>query len=203
MIKGVNYWSDRNRFWVQTKNGVEAILKVALPAGVDGIHHGWLETCGPSSSVNVMDSMGTDISNKSSGGASLRPMDFLTLWMNEPQNFVSLGIAAGVTGPDQYMENEIAAFYPAAVKACFGATAVYKEGLGWDGLVNEVQQGQGAMICLINPGHFLAVVAYDDVTQELIYNDSWPGRTGTDGFNLRMGKSEFLSNVKSYAIVFA
>jgi hypothetical protein len=101
-----------------------------------------------------------------------------------------------------YLENEIAGFYPAAVQAGFGAQAEYTEGLGWDGLVNEVQQGHGAMICLIKPGHFLAVVAYDDATQELIYNDSWPDRTGTDGFNLRMKAPEFLSNVKPYAVVF-
>ena len=204
MIKGVNYWSDRNRFWVQTKNGIEAILKVALPAGADGIHHGWLETCGPTSAVNVLDAMGKPLDNKSVGGASLRPMDFLALWMNEPINFPSLtkGIP-GVTDPDQFMENELAQAYPEAILQVFATVAEYFEGKSWDWLTGAVAGGRGAMICLKNPGHFLAVVAYDDVTQELIYNDSWPGRTGTDGWNLRMGKTEWIANVKPYVIVFA
>jgi hypothetical protein len=176
---------------------------MALPAGADGIHHGWLETCGPTSAVNVLDAMGKDLSNKSSGGASLRPMDFLAIWMNTPENFVALGPIPGVTSPDQYLENELAQAYPQAVPRVFATAAEYFEGKTWEWLTGAVSGGIGAMICLKNPGHFLAVVAFDDVTQELIYNDSWPGRTGTDGWNLRMGKAEWTANVKPYVIVFA
>jgi len=204
MIKGVTNWNDRNRFWVQTKNGVEAILKVALPKGTDGIPHGWLETCGPTSCVNVLDAMGKPIDCKSPGGGTLRPSDFLALWMNEPQNFAAMAKAVpSITDVDQYMENEIAAFYPEAVRQVFGVTGEYTEGKGFDWLASQVQSGRGAMICLKNPGHFLAVLAYDDATQEFIYNDSWPNRTKTDGWNLRLTKSEFQTNVKPYALVFS
>ena len=201
MIKGVSNWNDRSRFWVQTKNAIEALLKVALPAGADGIHHGWLETCGPTSAVNVLDAMGKPISCISIGGASIRPMDFLTVWMNTPANLPAM--SKTITNPDLYMENEIAEFYPVAVQTVFGAVVEYHTGQTFDWLASLVAGGHGAMICLKSPGHFLAVVAYDDEKQELIYNDSWPGRTGTDGFNLRLTKTDFESNVKPYCLIFS
>ena len=201
MIKGTKYWNDKNHFWIQENNGIEAILKKSLPASPDGIHHGWLEDCGPTSAVNVLDSMGLPIGNSSIGGATLRPMDFLSLWMNTPANWPKL--VTGSINPSLYMDNEIAQFYPSALWVVFGVVARYLEGQTFEWVSSLIQSGKGAMICLKTPGHFLGIVAFDDQTQELIYNDPWPGRTHTDGFNLRMKKEEWESNVKPYVILFS
>lgn len=203
MIKGTQFWNDRDRFWVQTKNGIEAILRAALPRGTDGVPRGWLETCGPTAAVNVMDSMGKNIAVKSPTNEPIRPMDYLALWMNTPANWSLLSSIVPGVDPDRLLENEVAPYYPVALQRVFGVQVTYYKDQTFEWLAASVQSGKGAMICLVTPGHFLAVVAYDDTTQELIYNDSWPDRTRTDGFNLRMKKTEWLSNVKPYTLIFS
>jgi len=192
VISGCKLWADRKTFSVQTNNSVEALLR-----RWSGKNRGFLETCGPTSAVNVLDALGVPTAITSPKFASVQPEDFLTLWMNDPANLPGLKV------PDDRPTNEYAYAYPNAIGKVFGASALYLEGQGFDQIAAMVTSGRGAMICLVNPGHFLAVVAYDDQTKELIYRDPWPNRTQTDGFNLRMGRSEFESNVKPYAVVFS
>lgn len=191
MIKGCKFWNARNTFSVQTNNSVEALLR-----RWSGKDRGYLETCGPTSAINVLDSMGVPTQIMSLTFATIQPEDFLTLWMNDPKNRPS-------NVSDERPTNEYAQAYPNAISKVFGATARYLEGKGLDWIADMVSKGVGAMVCLKDPGHFIALVAFDDTTKELIYRDPWPNRTGTDGFNLRMGKKEFESNVKDYAVVFS
>ncbi|MDR0556332.1 MAG: C39 family peptidase [Treponema sp.] len=66
-----------------------------------------------------------------------------------------------------------------------------------------MRAGQAVQLCLVKPGHYIAAVAYDDLTREIIFNDPWPGRfPGGNGFNRRMGKAEFKGNVKPFLIVY-
>lgn len=191
MISGVKFWNARNTFSVQTNNSVENLLR-----RWSGKDRGYLETCGPTSAVNVLDAMGVPTTIMSLTYAKIQPEDFLTLWMNDPANLGDEKV------PDDRPTNEYAPAYPTAIKKVFGCNVVYLENQGFDKVAAMVAAGRGAMICLVNPGHFLGVVAYDDATKELIYRDPWPNRTGTDGFNLRMGQKEFESNVKPYVLVF-
>lgn len=191
MIKGCKFWDDRKTFSVQTNNSIEAILRAW-----SGRDRGFLETCGPTSAINVLEAMGKPTTISSLMMATIQPEDFLTIWMNDPKNHPGLGI------PAVAMVNEYATAYPNAVSKVFGVNARYLDGQSFDWIASMVSGGIGCMICLKSPGHFLAVVAYDDESKELIYRDPWPNRTGTDGFNLRMGKPEFESNVKPYVVVF-
>lgn len=190
MIKGTKRWDDRKTFSVQTNNAVENLLR-----RWSGKDRGFLETCGPTSAINVLESMGWPVAIMSPALATVQPEDFLTIWMNDPRN--SPGIPLG-----EAPVNEYPVAYPNAISKVFGHPCRYLEGQSFDWLATMVSGGTGAMICLKNPGHFLAVVAYDDHAQELIYRDPWPSRTGTDGFNLRMSRGEFAANVKPYVIVF-
>jgi hypothetical protein len=102
-----------------------------------------------------------------------------------------------------YHGNEIAQYYTVAVPAVFGVSCSFAFGGDFRAVAPLVQNGKAVQVCLIKPGHYIAVVAYDDVARELIYNDPWPGRfKDGNGFNRRMGESEFKSNVKSYRIVY-
>lgn len=191
MISGCKLWADRRTFSVQTNNSIENLLR-----RWSGKDRGFLETCGPTSAVNVLDALGVPTAITSPKFASVQPEDFLTLWMNDPANRPS-------NIPDERPTNEYATAYPNAIGKVFGATVLYLEGQSFDQISAMVESGRGCMVCLVNPGHFLAVVAFDDATKELIYRDPWPNRTQTDGFNLRMGKAEFESNVKPYVLVFS
>lgn len=191
MIKGCRLWDDRKTFSVQTNNSIEALLR-----SWSGKSTGYLETCGPTAAVNVLDAMAKPTAIMSVALASIQPEDFLTIWMNDPKNNPGLDLPGGRP------VNEYATAYPHAVSAVFGQSCRYLTGQSFEWIASMVSGGVGAMICLKNPGHFLAIVAYDDETRELIYRDPWPNRTGTDGFNLRMGVSEWTTNVKPYAVVF-
>lgn len=200
MIYGTPLWDQRKTFSVQTNNSVEAILRKALlRVGKD---RGFLETCGPTSAINILDAMGKPTAWYSPTMASIQPEDALTLWLNNPANTAALqGIRKDID-PDDYLSNEIPQYYPHAIGACFGVQARYVEGKNFEWVADMVRNRCGVMICLKSPGHYLAVVAYDDVSKELIYRDPWPGRTGTDGFNLRMGANEFVTNTKNFCVVF-
>lgn len=199
MIKGTKNWADRGTFSVQTNNAIETILHKKLPVGADGIPHGWLEDCGPTAAINILDAMGHPTETKSPAGWAPQPEDVLACWFNDPRNYGAM-VRPGVD-PAKFLGNEIPQWYPAALAAVFGVSARYLEGQTFDWMATIVQGGAGAMICLKDPGHFLAVVAYDDETKELIYRDSWPGRTKTDGFNLRMGRAEWSANVNPFLIL--
>ncbi len=190
MIRGCLRWDDRSTFSVQTNNGVESLLH-----RWSGKDRGYLETCGPTSAVNILDAMGVNTKAMSVTGASIQPEDFLTLWMNDPKNVPGMPLGDAPV-------NEYAVAYPNAVHKVFGKSARYLEGQTFEWVGSMVGGGYGCMICLKDPGHFLAVVAYDDVTKDLIYRDPWPNRTRTDGYNLGMGRVEFESNVKPYVVVF-
>lgn len=191
MIKGAKLWSDRKTYSIQTNNSVENLLRKW-----SGKDRGYLETCGPTSAINVLESMGKPVAIMSTALAFIQPEDFLTIWMNDPKN------APGIKLVGDRPVNEYPQAYPNAISKVFGQSCRYLENQTFDWIASMVSGGVGSMICLKDPGHFLAVVAYDDETKELIYRDPWPGRTGGDGFNLRMGKKEFEANVKPYVLVF-
>jgi hypothetical protein len=189
MIKGTKCWDDRKTFSIQTNNSVENLLRLW-----SGKEKGFLESCGPTAAINVLESMGHPVAIMSPAMAMIQPEDFLTIWMNDPKNTTGFDATAPV--------NEYPRAYPNAITKAFGRTCRYLEGQSFEWISSMVSSGTGAMICMRNPGHFLAVVAFDNLTNELIYRDPWPNRTNTDGFNLRMGKKEFDTNVKPYVVVF-
>ena len=91
---------------------------------------------------------------------------------------------------------------PLAARDVFGIHGQYREGMGWGKLIAELSAGRPVQILLKSPGHYLACVAYDEATDTVIYNDSWPGRSADgNGWNRRMGKAE-LDNVQDFLVVY-
>ena len=186
MIYGCKHWNDRNYFYVQTNNPTEEILQKA------GVVH-YLETCGPSSAVNCMASMGHKVTIDTPGGYQPQPEEVLTDFFNDPNNYKALQEERkDRIDPDKYMGNEIAQYYPLAVKRVFGVRCRFVFA-SWKDVVENVKEGQACQLCFKSPGHFVAAVAFDDETQEIIYNDSM-GK-----FNVRMKNGD---NLKNYCIVY-
>lgn len=194
MIYGAKKWNDRTTFSIQTNNAIEAILKKI------GAPH-WLETCGPTSAVNCLDALGWNTRIGLPGGGTVQSEDVLTLWLNDIKNRNEEKRARTNIEPEAFLGNEIPQYYPAALFAVFGVLAQYVEGYTFESVASELKNGRAVMLCLKNPGHFIAAVAYDEEMQEIIYRDPWPGRTGTDGFNLRMKEDEYGANVKTFAVI--
>jgi hypothetical protein len=197
MIRGCKHWESRKiTRYVQTNNAVEQILK---KSGVKN----WLESCNLESATMIIAAMGHDIDVQTPGGATIQPADAAILWANDPANYEKLKGARNLDG-DRWMGNEIPQWIPVIVHEVFGVKAQYEIPLSWKQLTEFLVGSHGVELHLVNPGHFIAALAYDDETNEIIYNDPWPGRRGLKnrGFHERMSEHEFSMNYSKYGIVF-
>ena len=126
-------------------------------------------------------------------------MDFF----NDPRNYEALRRARPDTPPEKWHGNEVPQFYPAAMYAVFGVKAEFLWGNDPKKIASFLEAGCAVQLCLVNPGHYIAAVAYDTDRQEIIYNDPWPGRFADgNGFNRRMGEAEARINLKNFMIVY-
>jgi hypothetical protein len=187
-------WNDRSTYRIQSDNSIEAMLR---KSGVSS----WLETCGPTSATIACEVTGHDVTIRLPGGAMIQGEDALTVWMNDPANVAALKAARPGIDPLAYMDNEIIQYYPFALKACFGADAIVKFGQSFVDVAAAVRAGASVMIHLKKPAHYLCVVNVDEASAALIYRDPWPARTGTDGFNLKMGREEYAASMQDSIVV--
>jgi hypothetical protein len=196
-IQGVLKWDDRSTYYTQTNNSVENMLH---DMGVSA----YLETCGPTAAVNCLAAMGYDLTITCPGGWVPQPEDILEDFMTDPRNDVDFKKIRADINLDSTPGNRVPQFYPFSVSRVFKATGEFLFGSSFSFVASKVASGHAVQICLKVPGHYLAVVAYDPDTKELIYRDPWPQRVATwagDGFNRRMGEIEW-ANVKGFYIVY-
>lgn len=180
-------WDSRFKPWIQTDNGIEAILRKA------GVVH-WLEDCGPTAAVNLLNAQGYDTQVSCRGPWHPQPEDVLTLWLNDPRNAPIEREALPKVDPAKVLGNEFSNYYPAALSYVFGAKAFRLDGQEFVNVVDYIKNGIGVMFSLKTPRHFLAAGRCDDSRRVIGYRDSWPARTGTDGFDLDMTEAEFSAN---------
>lgn len=196
MIKGVQFWNDRDCYYVQTNNPTEEILRKRS----DG---GWLVSCGPSAAVSCLSAMGYDVEVRCPGTYKPQSEEVLMDFFNDPRNYKELKQARPDTPPDVWHGNEVPQFYPVAIPAVFGVSARFEWGNNFNKITSLLTEGKAVQLCLINPGHYIAAIAYDDEAGEIIFNDPWQERfADKNGFNRRMNKVEFQINVKPFYIVF-
>lgn len=195
MIHGPRAWNDRERYYTQVNNPTEEQLR---KAGVSG----WLETCGPTAAVNCIAALGADLTITCPGRYRPQPEEVLSDYLNDPRNYGVLRAARPDVDPSEIQGNRVPQDYPVAVREVFGVRATYLESLGWPGVMGHLVARRSVQVCLIKPGHYLAVVAYDETTDEMIYHDSWPARVGGDGFCRRITRDAYESNVRPYVIVY-
>ena len=195
MIKGVKFWNARDCYFVQTNNPTEEILRKRS----DGV---WLVSCGPSAAITCIAAMGFDVEVKTPGDYKPQSDEVLMDFFNDPRNYPALQKVRPETPPDMWHGNEIPQFYPVAVQSVFGVKARFEWTAPFEKVIAELQAGKAVQLCLKNPGHYIAAVAYDDERDEIIFNDPWPGRfKDGNGFNRRLKRVDF-SNVKPFRIVY-
>ena len=196
MIYGAKYWDDRSRFSIQTNNPTEEQLR---KAGVDG----WLETCGPTAAINCLGAVDVNLVISCPGPYRPQPEEVLADYLNDPANYPTLMEYRHDVDPSKMQNNRVPQDYPIAVREVFGATAEFSWGSGFDTIVADLKRGCAVQVALKKPGHYLALVAYDSSSDEIIFDDSWPARVGGDGFNRRVSRSEFTASIQSFRIVYA
>ena len=80
MITGAVYWNDPNKWYVQTNNPSEELLRKINKKD-------FLETCGPSAGVNCAAVHGFDLEIKCPGKYKPQPEEVLSDWFNDPRNY--------------------------------------------------------------------------------------------------------------------
>jgi len=201
MIKGAAYWDDRDRYYTQSNNAIERILP-RYGARVSAV------TCGPSSAINCMAAMGVDVETRTPGGWYPQPEDVLTVWFHDPRNWLKLEQIRRDTSPkwSKYSPHEVPQYYPKAVEKVFGVKASFVWGMLFPDVVSYVSNGWAVMLNhkpdRAKPGHYIAMVAHDSDTDELIYHDSWPdGTAGATGWATRISHENFYE-FERYGVVF-
>ncbi len=196
MIHGTRFATDRDRYYIQTNNPTEQLLKKR-----EG--EGWLESCGPSAAVNCLATLGYDLVILCPGVYKPQPEEVLMDFFNDPKNYAKFAEIRKDLDPVSFPGNRVPQWYPYAVQQVFAATASFVWGSELEKITQFLKRGFAVQLCLKKPGHYIAVVAYDDETNELIFNDSWPDRfPDKNGFNRRMGADEYKRNVKPWAILY-
>jgi hypothetical protein len=195
MIVGAKHWNDRDCYHIQTNNPTEEQLRKAE------LEH-FLETCGGSAGVNCCCAIKGNIEIECPGGFILQNDEVAADYLNDKRNYGKFRRIRPEINPEAIQGNRIPQYYPAMAKDVFGVKAEYLDSLTWGKLEQWLSMRNTVQICLKSPGHYLAAVAKDMLTDEVIYHDSWPARVGGDGFCKRMAKEEFVDNVKNFCIVY-
>jgi hypothetical protein len=197
VIAGAKYWNHRERFHIQTNNATEEQLR---KHGVGS----WLETCGATAAVNCLAALGWDLTIRCPGPYEPQPEEVLADFLNDPASYPELRKARPDWNPEAAPGNRVADYYPRAVAAVFGARADYIPRVAYSTIVDLICAGHALQLCLMPPGHYIAAVAYDKATAEIIFHDSWPGRRkewNGDGFARRMIGDEEAA-IQPYVVVY-
>jgi len=199
MIKGTKYWNDPSKKYSQENNAIENLLSTFTGKNQ-------LETCGPTACINALATTGHNVDVTMKGGADIQPEDVLTIWLNDPRNEGVLQSVRGDIDPKNYMDNRVPQYYPIAIDKIFRVKARFYWGCDFASVKKCVSVGQACVVLLKNPGHYITIKAFDDKTDELIYDDPWsdnywPTRSkGQSPFNRRLVERDF-ENIDNFKIV--
>jgi len=190
MIKGAKFWSDRSKYYIQTNNSLENLMKKKYKTG-------YLETCGPTAAINCMAVLGYGVKTICRE-VEFQPEDILSLFMNDPSNKAKFErIRKGV---DYLPGNRVPQFYPWAVMQLFNVECEFKYG-DIERIRQSLIEGNSIQLLLKRPGHYIAAVAIDTENWDIIINDPWPNRfKDKNGFNRRISIKEYKSNVRNYYV---
>lgn len=187
MILGAAHYDDRTRYSIQTNNPTEQILRKRREAN-------WLESCGPTAAVNCLSALGHDVRISTPGVWEPQPEEVLLDWFFDYRN-------DHFTGPYD-MPNRVMSLYAPAVYSVFGVTVRVAD-LNLDLLAAYLKEGGAVQLLLHEPGHYIAAVAWDEGTEEVLYWDSWPQRfPDGNGFNRRLCADEFKANAHPTGVVY-
>jgi len=187
MIEGALYHDDRTRYCIQTNNPTEQILRKRREAD-------WLESCGPTAAVNCLSALGHNVAVLCPGAWQPQPEEILLDWFHDPRNARFVGSVE--------MPNRVLSLYVPAVEAVFGIQTIVVP-LRLDALREYLETNHAVQLLLKQPGHYIAAVAWDSETEEILYWDSWPDRfADKDGFNKRMSSREYQVNTHPTGVLY-
>jgi len=189
VIVGARRWADRSTYYRQDNDLLEEIRRKLGDKGV-------LQSCGSDAAGSCIEAVGWDLEDalatRAPSGYSVPADDLLTEWLNNRRNYPLLRRETGID-PELEPNNRHARMLVVAARELWGIIGQHTLMLRPNVIADELGRGNAVQACLTPPGHYVAIVAYDEATGELIYNDSWSARKPEwlgDGFGKRMTQAE-------------
>jgi hypothetical protein len=216
MIFCTRLWNDKSCYYVQTNNPTEELgrklreeladelEKIGVAEDIIKAAHvrSALQSCGPEAAVGCLAVLGHPTNVYTPGIYQPQPGEILMDWFHEERNYSAMRQAFHEQDPAKVVGNRWPQWYPLAVSRVFGVRAEFNPSITRGQVIRHLKLAGAAQVCLIAPGHYIALVAYNDERDEIIFNDPWPDRfPDGNGFNRRMSAAEW-SNVKSFAVLY-
>lgn len=190
---GAPYYNDSDKYYVQTNNPTENILSKL-------IKEGFLESCGSTTGVNCLAVHNYNLLIDCPGSYNPQPEEILNDWFNDPRNYGAMYAIRDSQAVKDIPGNRVPQFYVPAIREVFGIGVKFIWIRTHHDLVDYFKKGCSIQICLKHPSHYVAGVAFDNHTSEIIINDSWPNRYADgNGFNRRFSDYE---NLENFAIIY-
>ena len=179
MIYKTKYMEDRRRCaFSQKNNGWEAAI-------------GDYESCGPTSFVSGLNSVGYDTALVE----GVQDEDIVMAFFMNENNYKAFRQIRDNIDPQKYKWcNRIPQYYPYMADRMFEADAEFDWGPVADKTVKALKKKCAVHLCF-GYGHFVVGVGYDSGSDELIYNDP------LNGFNLRMPVNKMVDDFKNWLTV--
>lgn len=187
------YWNDRDKFYIQTNNPTEIFLKKIG-------YSQWLETCGPTTLVNCIASLGVNVEVETFGNYKPQPESVVMDFFHDSKNYPLLKKARPNVEPSEIVGNRVPQYYPVAAWEIFRVKSYFKFVKDFKFVTNELIKGKAIQLQLKEPGHYIAAVHFDAETSEIVYNDSRP--RGQDGFNKRLNSDYYYKNIENFIVVY-
>lgn len=206
IIVGAKYWNakaedpDNDYYSIQSNNAGHQIINKVMNGPVKR----W-EWCGPESLGNiggVLRGWKWMVNHCKVGDADIQFGDHAMNYFHDPKRYPAF--TEVVPGPDWESDwpNRYIELYSMA---------------GWDllHLYSEVeyspqvfhikthlQKGGAVLICLLRPGHYRTVKAYDCKNDMFICDDPWPEGFGGNGYSIKMSHTEMVENTHGPKVFF-
>jgi hypothetical protein len=162
-------------FWAQTCSAIEHILfgdQVANHNDSNFAHA--LESCGPHAAVNALMAVHPDpasvVVGAPGGTAQIRLPDYLCVWLNTPSQLPRFSNIVGTDLTDK-LANEYRVLYATVMLEVFGSPCQFINTHTKDSALGFLKAGKALQVALVNPKHYVTIVAYDETTDEFVYVD--------------------------------
>ena len=216
MISGARNWARTDLFYAQAKK--DAVGNIIPNSSVEEMLYKddvqdmgatnrnlWLETCGfhavTNADVSRLKDPDTFEKYLRDTFKGLRFPDLLTNLANTPQYYLRLRLARPGLDPHVFNGSEVPQYHGPVLEELVGHKSEFQMSLSWSDAVKLVRGGASLVKCLINPGHYIALVAFDDIKQEFIALDS--RAYIEDNWCSRYGFTAYTTNMRSFADIFS
>ena len=188
---------NRDQYYIQTNNASAHFIR-AYTGRIRFV------ACGPESAAMGFDIAGQDMNVFTPGE---QPGDAIINIFHDPNHLPRFIQTRGDRKfYRSYSPNEVPQIYPDMAKIIFGKKVCsFEWGNTYEQIRAHINMGEPVMLCGNFPcgGHYVLAVGYDDLKQDIIFNDPYPKQwKDNNGFRRRMSPEFQAKKLKGFRVIF-